>query len=150
MTEKSHNGATYFLGAIKAMDAAAVTTAGASSATTDEYAAVRRTLDSMQEAAIVIDETGRILIFNGAAEKLFGHKATFIVGKVSCLVGSKFNLLTVCVCVFPQPVEMLMPSPHKENHAYYLSRYVATGHKTVMGSSRDVVAGRRHHHCRRR
>jgi PAS domain S-box-containing protein len=38
------------------------------------------------------------------------------------------------------PIEVLMPSPHKENHAYYLQRYVATGEQRVMNKSRDVQA----------
>lgn len=123
--KKSSDGLTYFIGAMKLAteageDAAgAAAGAGAAAAVVDEFAGVRKTLDALQEAAVVIDETGRIVVFNGAAEKLFGHKASAIID---------------------QPVETLMPSPFKENHAFYLSRYVATGKKTVMGSSRDVQA----------
>lgn len=106
VTEKSSDGMTYFVGVIKLMteeaggvvavsSAAASAAAGGSSsgaASTDAFAAVRKTLNEMQEAAVVISETGRIEVFNEAAAKLFGHASAAAIG---------------------QRVEMLMPSPHK-------------------------------------
>jgi hypothetical protein len=50
---------------------------------------------------------------------MFGHAASAVVGG---------------------PIEVLMGSPHKCNHAYYLQRYVATGEARVMNSSRNVQA----------
>jgi PAS domain S-box-containing protein len=107
VTEKSSDGVTYFVGMIKLMTdeggtVVATRTGGSSSssdggatsgaANNDVFAAVRKTLNAMQEAAVVISETGRIEVFNEAASKLFGHASAAAIG---------------------QRVEMLMPSPHK-------------------------------------
>jgi PAS domain S-box-containing protein len=80
---------------------------------------MRKNMASLQEAAVVITTEGRVCLFNKAAEQLFGRTAAEVMGG---------------------PVEVLMPSPHKENHAYYLQRYVATGEQRVMNKSRDVQA----------
>jgi len=118
VTEKTSGGSTYFVGAMKLMTDEASGGSGAGNNSGDAFANVRKTLNAMQEAAVVISETGRIEVFNDAAGKLFGHSPAAMLGK---------------------PVETLMPSPHKENHAFYLSRYVSTGVKRVMGSSRDLA-----------
>jgi two-component system sensor kinase FixL len=80
---------------------------------------MRKNMAALQEAAVVITTEGRVCLFNKAAEQLFGRTAAEVMGG---------------------PVEVLMPSPHKENHAYYLQRYVATGEQRVMNKSRDVQA----------
>jgi PAS domain S-box-containing protein len=80
---------------------------------------MRKNMMALQEAAIIITAEGRIVLFNKAAENLFGYAASAVVGG---------------------PIEVLMGSPHKCNHAYYLQRYVATGEARVMNSSRNVQA----------
>lgn len=101
VTEKNSNGITYFVGVMKLMTEEAGGAGVSSSrppsstdgaANSDVFAGVRKTLNEMQEAAIVISETGRIEVFNDAAAKLFGHASSAAIG---------------------QRVEMLMPSPHK-------------------------------------
>jgi two-component system sensor kinase FixL len=67
---------------------------------------MRKNMAALHEAAVVITTEGRVCLFNKAAELLFGRTAGEVLGG---------------------PVEVLMPSPHKENHEFYLQRYVATG-----------------------
>jgi PAS domain S-box-containing protein len=119
VTEKEVAGAAYFIGCIRRAndDDSSAASASASHVTLDKK--MRRAFEALLEAAVVISAEGVILLFNQAAEKLLGYSAAEAVG---------------------QPVELLMASPHKENHAKYLQRFVATGEKHVIGSSRDVQA----------
>lgn len=78
-------------------------------------------LDTVPDAMVVIDESGVISSFSAAAERLFGYKAAEVCG---------LN------------VKMLMPSPDREAHDDYLSRYLSTGERRIIGFGR-VVTGRR-------
>ncbi|RVG66236.1 hybrid sensor histidine kinase/response regulator [Sinorhizobium meliloti] len=82
---------------------------------------LRSILDTVPEAMVVIDETGRITSFSAAAERLFGHAESEVVG---------LN------------VNMLMPSPHREAHDTYLDNYLRTGERRIIGIGR-VVTGLR-------
>lgn len=73
------------------------------------------------DAIVVTDEKGKILAFSRSAEKLFGYCAADVIGK---------------------PVEMLMPEPHRTNHAEYMRRYLETGEARIIGIGRDVQAQR--------
>jgi len=123
ITEKEVGDASHFVGCLRAANQSADddSSAGSSSAIADIKIPkkLKKNLTSLQEAAIVINAEGRICLFNKAAEQLFGHASKDVVGG---------------------PIEVLMGSPHKCNHAYYLQRYVATGEARVMGSSRNVQA----------
>jgi two-component system sensor kinase FixL len=79
-------------------------------------------LETVPDAMIVIDERGAIGSFSVAAERLFGHRARDVIG---------------------QNVNMLMPSPYRENHDSYLERYARTGEKRIIGIGRLVVGERR-------
>ncbi len=79
-------------------------------------------LDTVPDAMVVIDATGAIESFSSAAERLFGYKADEVTGR---------------------NVSMLMPSPYREQHDSYLARYLATGEKRIIGSSRVVIGLRR-------
>ena len=78
-------------------------------------------LDSVPDAMIVIDEHGVIQSFSAAAEAQFGRSSADVIG---------------------HNVSMLMPSPYRENHARYLSSYLETGERKVIGIGRVVVGER--------
>jgi two-component system sensor kinase FixL len=82
---------------------------------------LRSILDTVPDATVVICEKGMIQSFNAAAERLFGYREGAVVGR---------------------NVSMLMPSPYREEHDHYISRYLATGEKRIIGIDR-VVTGLR-------
>ena len=79
-------------------------------------------LDTVPEAMIVIDEHGTMQSFSSAAERLFGYKASEVIG---------------------QNVKILMPAPYRENHDSYLERYMTTGERRIIGIGRVVVGQRK-------
>jgi two-component system sensor kinase FixL len=81
----------------------------------------RAIVESAVDGIIVIDSHGRIDAFNPAAERLFGYTEPQVLG---------------------HNVDMLMPSPYREEHDGYLSRYMATGRAKIIGIGREVT-GRR-------
>lgn len=78
-------------------------------------------LATVPDAMIVIDEQGIIQSFSAAAERLFGHRASAVIGR---------------------NVKMMMPSPYREDHDGYLARYLRTGEKRIIGIGRVVVGER--------
>ncbi|MGO4622278.1 PAS domain S-box protein [Ensifer sp. 2TAB8] len=82
---------------------------------------LRSILDTVPEAMVVIDETGVITSFSSAAERLFGYAESEVCG---------------------QNVRVLMPSPDREAHDRYISNYLRTGERRIIGIGR-VVTGRR-------
>lgn len=87
----------------------------------EREAHLRSILDTVPESMIVIDEVGTISSFSAAAEKLFGYTAAEVCGK---------------------NVKMLMPQPDRDAHDGYISRYLTTGERRIIGYGR-VVTGRR-------
>ena len=83
---------------------------------------LRSILETIPEAMVVIDEAGAIRDFSHAAERLFGWTAAEVAG-----------------C----NVNMLMPSPSREEHDGYLDRYYRTGERRIIGVGRVVVGERR-------
>ncbi len=79
-------------------------------------------LDTVPEAMIVIDERGIMQSFSSAAERLFGLRAADALG---------------------QNVDILMPSPYRENHDGYMQRYLTTGERRIIGIGRVVVGQRK-------
>ena len=83
---------------------------------------LRSILDSVPDAMIVIDERGTIQSFSSAAERQFGWTADEAIGR---------------------NVSFLMPEPYRGAHDSYLSRYLTTGERRVIGVGRVVVGAHR-------
>jgi len=88
----------------------------------EREAHLRSILDTVPDAMIVIDVHGIIQSFSATAERLFGWSADEAVG---------------------QNVSMLMPQPYHDAHDGYLTRYVTTGERRIIGIGRVVVGERR-------
>ena len=71
---------------------------------------------------IVADQYGKILTVNPVTEKVFGYKSGELVG---------------------ENVSVLAGSPHRENHDQYLTNYLETGEKKIIGITRELVAVRK-------
>ena len=64
----------------------------------------RSILETVPDAMIVIDVNGAIIFFSAAAERMFGYSEEEVLGR---------------------NVSILMPSPDREAHDGYLTRYLA-------------------------
>lgn len=67
---------------------------------------LRTVIESTKEAMMSIGEDGLIILFNPAAEEMFGRNKWEMVGK---------------------PLDCLMPKKYREKHGQYVSSYFATG-----------------------
>jgi two-component system sensor kinase FixL len=74
------------------------------------------------DGIIVIDDRAVIQVYNEACERLFGYTRDEAVG---------------------QNVNILMPTPQREEHDGYVSHYTSTGERRVIGIGREVVAQRK-------
>ncbi|WP_404379737.1 EAL domain-containing protein [Caenispirillum salinarum] len=82
---------------------------------------LRKIMETMVDALVIIDDRGIIETFNRAAERIFGYKAAEVVGR---------------------SVNLLMAEEHATQHDEYIRRYKQTGESHVLGVGR-VVEGRR-------
>jgi two-component system sensor kinase FixL len=95
---------------------------GARSVSQEREARLRSILETAPDAIIVIDERGIMESYSSAAERLFGFTAEEAVG---------------------QNVKLLMPAPYREKHDGYLSHYLDTGERKIIGIGRVVVGQRK-------
>lgn len=79
-------------------------------------------VENAVDAIITINEHGIIQSFNTSAISMFGYKLSEVIG---------------------QNVKMLMPNPYKEEYDVYLSNYLNTGEKKIIGIGREVTALRK-------
>jgi two-component system, LuxR family, sensor kinase FixL len=74
-------------------------------------------LEATFDAAVIIDDRGRIVAFNPAAEEMFGYRSVDALGR---------------------NVSMLMTSPERAQHDDYIRRYLGSGEARILGQGRDV------------
>ena len=75
-------------------------------------------MNAAVDAIIVIDQNGRIEIFNKAAEEVFGYVASEILG---------------------ENVSRLMPEPDSSSHDQYLNNYHTSRNPNIIGIGREVI-----------
>lgn len=88
----------------------------------EERAMLETMMETMMDAVIVIDERGIIETANPAAEKAFGYRTGEMTGL---------------------SINMIMPSPYREQHDVYLGHYLRTRERHVIGVSREFIAQRK-------
>jgi two-component system sensor kinase FixL len=83
---------------------------------------LRSILETVPDAMIIIDDSGHILSFSAAAERMFGFSEDEVL---------------------MENVSILMPSPDRERHDGYLHRYLQTGERRIIGIGRLLTARHR-------
>ena len=88
----------------------------------DSESRIRTILDTAVDGIIIIDERGIVLMFNQAAERIFGYRAEEALDR---------------------NVALLMSKPDKSAHNGYISNYLKTGIKKIIGIGREVTGQRK-------
>ena len=83
---------------------------------------LRAILETAVEGIVTIDNRGIVDAINPAAVRMFGYAPEEVIG---------------------QNVNLLMPSPYREEHDEYVANYLRTGHKKIIGIAREVVGLRK-------
>lgn len=83
---------------------------------------LRCILETVTDAIVVMGQDGIVQSFSAAAERQFGYAAGEVIGK---------------------NVNILMPSPYREEHDGYIHRYRTTGEKRIIGIGREVTGQRK-------
>lgn len=79
-------------------------------------------VNTATNAIITIDCRGIVLMFNAAAETMFGYSARDIVG---------------------HKINRIMPSPYFEEHDTYIANYLKTGQAKIIGKQREINGQRK-------
>lgn len=89
---------------------------------TESNEVVRAIIETASEGIITIDEHGLVEAFNATASRIFGYTLEEVRGK---------------------NVKLLMPPQYATNHDEYISSYLRTGEKKVIGIGREVTGKRK-------
>jgi two-component system CheB/CheR fusion protein len=76
-------------------------------------------VDAAPEAIITTDEHGIVGSFSPAAQSMLGYTEPEVIG---------------------QNVKMLMPKAHSDRHDEYMTRYLETGERRIIGIGRELTA----------
>jgi len=82
----------------------------------------RAVLETAMDAFVAMDHDGRVIEFNPAAERMFGHPRADVIGR--------------------ELAEVIIPPAFQDAHRRGLSRYLATGEHTLLGGRIEVSARR--------
>ena len=82
----------------------------------------RRLLDAAPDAMVIVDQTGRMVLVNSQAERMFGY--------------TREELLQ-------QPVEILIPDKFRGRHAQHREAYHESPHPRPMGTGLELLARRK-------
>lgn len=94
---------------------------GAALSGADREVLFRTVVDTAVDGIIVIDSRGHVMLYNAAAERLFGYGPAEVLGR---------------------NIAMLMPEPYRGEHDGYMARYIETSEARIIGIGREV-SGRR-------
>ncbi len=94
----------------------------ASASSSVSAARLESVLDTAVDAILVINEKAQILVYNRACEKLFGYSPQETLGR---------------------NIRMIMPADYAGAHDGYMTNYMTTGHRKIIGIGREVRARHR-------
>ena len=86
----------------------------------DSEARHRAVLETAMDAFVGMDHKGRVIEFNPAAERMFGHARADVIGR--------------------ELAEVIIPPSFQDAHRRGLARYLATGEHTLLGGRIEVTA----------
>lgn len=85
----------------------------------DKEERLRSVIETSLDAIITINQNGLIQSTNPAVEKHLGYSENDLLGR---------------------NIKKIMPNPYHDQHDQYISNYLQTGKKNVIGNQREVVA----------
>ncbi len=88
----------------------------------DKESRLQAIINTAVDGIMTINKRGVVETMNPAAEGLFGYETDEVIG---------------------ENIKMLMTEPDRTRHDSYLTNYLETGHKKVIGIGREVMAQRK-------
>lgn len=79
-------------------------------------------ISSAMDAIITVDDRQQVVVFNHAAERVFGHSATEAIGK---------------------PLDRLLPERFRETHRHHITEFAATGITSRTVKTQTTLSGLR-------